>query len=292
MAETEVVEAPEAEAPAAPATEERSIIATEPAPTDWRAGLAPELRAEKSLESFKDVNALAKSFVETKRMVGKPFEVPPADAKPEQLAEYRRRAGIPESADKYDVKLPEAPKDSGMEVDKNLLTAFLGKMHAAHARPEVVQAALDVYAQHMHQWWDRARNAENKEQHEASAETIAQLEKVWGPKDGPRWKHHLSRADAALRTIMQDAPVSAVQRIVDLINEDAELAHAFSLAADGLIETGKLDDSDVPHFDAESVAREIERTRAEMATTNPGSRRYTELKESLDRLYQQRYGRG
>jgi len=36
-------------------------VAAPPAPPDWRASLPEDLGADKSLESFKDVGALAKS---------------------------------------------------------------------------------------------------------------------------------------------------------------------------------------------------------------------------------------
>lgn len=215
------------------------------APTDWRANLPPELQAEKSLESFKDVGALAKGFVETKRMVGKGLDVPGKDAKPEQIAEYRKRAGIPESPDKYPLTLPKPPEGSGMAIDQKMLSGFLGKMHAAHARPEIVQAALDAYAEHMATRWDQWRNLQAESEQTDLSGAIAELEKKWGPKDGPMWKHHQARAELAIRTLMADAPIPAVQRIVESAN-DPEVADAFSQLADSLIERGFLGEDELP----------------------------------------------
>lgn len=215
------------------------------APSDWRASLPPELQAEKSLESFKDVGALAKSFVETKRMVGKGVEVPPADAKPEVLAEFRKRAGIPESPDKYAVTLPKPPEGSGMEWDQKMLAGFLQRMHAAHARPEQVQAAIDTYVEHMATRWDQWRNMQAQAEGQDLSTAVAELEKKWGPKDGPMWKHYQGRAELAVRTLMADAPPAAVQRIIESAN-DPEVAHAFSLLADSLLERGFLGEDEMP----------------------------------------------
>lgn len=259
---TETVEAP----PGTEVTPSGGIITradggtTPPGASDWRSSLPPELQAEPTLAKYKSVEEALKGAVHAQKLVGR-LEVPAADAKPEVVAEYRKRAGIPESPDKYDVKMPEPPEGSGMHVDEKLLGTFLKSMHAAHARPEQVQAALDVYGQHMAQMWDRMRNDHAQAEGQDAAAVIAELEKKWGPKDGPMWKHHLGRADLAVRTFMADAPPSAVQRIVDQINGDAELAHAWSLAADALLERGFLGEDEMPSAlgseDAQRKADEI-----------------------------------
>src|SRR4029453_17971170 len=120
---------------------------------DWRASLPPELQGEKTLESFKDVSALAKSWIETKRMVGKGSDYPGAEAR----AGYPKGAGVPAAPTQYDLKLPEPPAGSGMTWGPQL-PGFLQAMHAAHARPEHVQAALDYYAKYAAGQWDQWRN--------------------------------------------------------------------------------------------------------------------------------------
>lgn len=229
-------------------------------PGDWRASLPVELQAEKSLESFKDVGALAKGFVETKRLVGRAGEFPGPDAKPEQIAEYRKRAGVPESPDKYPITLPPPPEGSGMQWDPALVKAFLGKMHAAHARPEVVQAAIETYYEDMNKKWDQWRNQQNAAETEDLLGAIKELEKKWGPKDGPMWKHYAGRAELAIRTLMGDAPPAAIQKIVESTN-DPDVAHAFSLLADSLLERGSLGEDEMPSAlgsdDAQRKADEI-----------------------------------
>lgn len=55
---------------------------------DWKAGLPDDLKADPSLASFKDVAALAKSYSETKKMVGASIRPPGPDAGPEARKEY------------------------------------------------------------------------------------------------------------------------------------------------------------------------------------------------------------
>lgn len=84
--------------------------------------LPEDLRAEASLQDFKDVAALAKSYVHAQRLVGKSVRIPDEDASDEAKQEFYdklkeipdvvnindrdsvlNRLGRPESADKYDL---------------------------------------------------------------------------------------------------------------------------------------------------------------------------------------------
>jgi hypothetical protein len=173
--------------------------------------------------------------VHAQRLLGKRMDFPTADAKPEQVAEFRKNAGVPETPDKYGITLP-APL-AGKEWDAGAVSKFLGAMHKAHARPEAVQAGLDFFVEYMAQETDRERAAGAQESQTERAAAVKQLEAIWGPQGGPLWRHHETRAITAIETLMADAPPAAVQRIKESAN-DPEVAHAFSLLADSLIERG------------------------------------------------------
>lgn len=65
------------------------------------------------------------------------------DAKPEDVAAYRKAAGVPETADKYAVFRPEGyePTDADTESEK----LYLEAMHAVHAPQAVVDAGLKAH---------------------------------------------------------------------------------------------------------------------------------------------------
>lgn len=211
------------------------------APVDWRASLPPELQAEPTLAKYKSMEEALKGTIHAQRLVGKRLDYPGADAKPEAVAEFRKNAGVPETPDKYGVTLPKAP--DGQEWDQGQVSAFLGQMHKAHARPEVVQAGLDFFVQYMAQQSDKSRASEAQESQAERAAAVKQLEAMWGPRGGPLWKHHESRALMAIETLMGDAPAEAVQRVKESANEP-EVAHAFSLLAESLIEKGFLGEAE------------------------------------------------
>lgn len=56
--------------------------------TDWKTGLPDDLRANPALADFKDVGALAKSFVDTQTYVGNSIRVPGADASDEDRSGF------------------------------------------------------------------------------------------------------------------------------------------------------------------------------------------------------------
>jgi hypothetical protein len=228
-----------------------TAVDTAPAPEvsnggpDWRAGLPPDLLTDKSLESFKSVGDLAKSYVETKRMVGAPLTPPGADAKPEQLAAYRQRLGVPEGPDKYEFELPPTAEGSGFQWDPNAITLLKQRAHAAHMTPAQTRAMLEVYQEHMLSLHDRMRAQEVQEEQSELTEAVKVLEQKWGPRNGPQWRHHQARAETAIRTLLADATEADRQEVLQLANHPA-VAHALSQLADGLLERGFIDGQEIP----------------------------------------------
>ena len=95
--------------------------------------LTEDLKSEKSLQSFKDVNSLAKSYVELNKAFGKRV----TDLTGDELNEYYAKLGRPESPDQYEIAAtgeddtiaPEMAKiafENGISKDamKNLSEAY------------------------------------------------------------------------------------------------------------------------------------------------------------------------
>lgn len=98
----------------------------------------------------------------------------PKDAKPEQIAEWRKENGIPEAPDKYDLGLPEGTVLG--DADKQVFDVLLGKMHGANASPDVVKATAAAYLE--------LRETQTQEIHnrneEAKGNVAAELGAEWG----------------------------------------------------------------------------------------------------------------
>jgi hypothetical protein len=148
-------------------------------PDNWRDLLADgDKNLAKEFERYTDPKALAKSWREQKATISKglPKASLPENATPEQLAEWRQANGIPESPDKYEVKLP-----NGMvigEQDRPLVDKFLGRMHAKNTPPELVNEALSTYYEMQED--QAAQMAEAVKASRVEAEEALRAD--WGPE--------------------------------------------------------------------------------------------------------------
>lgn len=81
---------------------------TPPVAERFQDKLADEFKANPALKDFKDINALTKSYLETKALVGKQkVGIPAKDAKAEDVAAFYKELGVPEKAEGYEFKAPE-----------------------------------------------------------------------------------------------------------------------------------------------------------------------------------------
>ena len=255
---------------------------------DWRESLPGELRADKTLADFKDVGALAKSYVETKRLVGDAVRVPKPDAKPEDIAAFRRKLGVPESPDKYDVKLPEMPKDFPAWNETHVAD-FKTAAHKAGLTPSQVQAVVQWYAGNQLQVRGSESSAAVTRAKEAEAACIAELEKTWGPQGGLPWKRELGRAWNTTKVLFgTDTPEG---EMFEMHGNNPKLLIKLAQLATELGEDRFIDGDNAVAADDATISAQIEETRNELKTAAQGSARHRDLKARLDNLYQQKYGK-
>jgi hypothetical protein len=161
-------------------SEDVSVTASESTPVASENVISPQtivdlvtdetLKTEASLASFKDVNGLAKSYVNLSKMLGASIRIPSEDASDEAKKEFYSKIssvpgvvklpdpankeevdgfykalGRPDSPDNYDIKLSDdIPPEL---IDQNLLNGFRQKAYETGMNSAQVQAALDFYNQ-------------------------------------------------------------------------------------------------------------------------------------------------
>jgi hypothetical protein len=99
---------------------------------------------------------------------------PPKNATPEQLTEWRASQGIPESPDKYDLKLP-----SGVVLgdgDQTYVDKILANLHGVDATGDIANAAVQTYLQIKEE--QAAAVAAADQEHKAEVEDA--LREEWG----------------------------------------------------------------------------------------------------------------
>ena len=95
---------------------------------DWRASLSEDIRENPSFSKFKDVNGLAASYVNLQSHLGRDkIAKPVTDSDWDDVYEF---LGRPESADKYEVALPDGlPDEVAAQFTEQRLSAFKQEAH-------------------------------------------------------------------------------------------------------------------------------------------------------------------
>lgn len=146
-------------------------------PTDWqdRVSKGDEKRAA-VLKRYASPEAVADALIAAQNRIrsGELRPTLPANAKPEELAAWRKDNGIPEKPSDYDLKF-----DNGIVIgadDKPIIDKFLESAHNANMRPEQVKTAVQWYYQ------EQERLAEETAQRDEQQrlETVDALNVEWG----------------------------------------------------------------------------------------------------------------
>lgn len=107
----------------------------------WQDSLADDLKTNASLSHFTDVNALAKSYLDTKAHVGKKGVIVPGEkATDEEMTAFFKSIGQPEM-DKFEVKFADG-------ANPEFTKAFKEMAHKSGLLPKQAQGLIDWYSKH------------------------------------------------------------------------------------------------------------------------------------------------
>jgi len=172
-------------------SEEVQATETQPAPAgDWKDSLSEDMKNNPSLSDIKDVDALAKGYVNAQGMIGRSVRIPGEDASDEARSDFYsslekvpgvyhvdeedkgklyERLGRPQSAEGYEYDLGEKSE----VLDKAALGQYNQKFHEIGLSNSQAQELVSM---------EIARSEQMTEQLQASRESgEAKLKEVWGP---------------------------------------------------------------------------------------------------------------
>jgi len=180
-------------APEAPTTTPVPTTTTPP-PASWRDSFTdPDLR--KHAERFTSAEELAKAHRGMRDQLAKAIVPPGKDAKPEEIAAYRKAIGVPEKADGYAFVTPQGREAT--DADK----AFQGTMgtlfHKAHVsadQAKVLNAGWNEYV-------EAAAQAQADADTRFAEESTAKLKAKW---PGAEYDKNLAYANRAVTKIYGD----------------------------------------------------------------------------------------
>lgn len=197
--------------PAAPAGDPAAPSPDSGANLDWLEALSaeggdadnPSNRDYIKSKGIKSLDDLTKSYREAEKALrasGK-ITVPGADAKPEEVAAFRTAIGVPETADAYEVKLPDGIE--GVELN----TGLIDRLRAKAIEGGTPKGAFETLASELIQ----AQLDEHMELVQRQDTLVADTFKEWGA-DKPQ---KLADAMAAKRALgWSDKDIAGIQRVI------------------------------------------------------------------------------
>lgn len=183
----------------APGADPATPPASDPAPQpDWRATIAGEdAKIRENLERFATPADFYKSFTDTQTALRNKTEgmvkLPGEGASDEEKQAFAKALGIPESPDKYEIKVKPPEGLEVSEADKAFLGKITAKLHATGsfaAHPEAANIAHEVYYEMMQEQAAQIAAAAQQK----AAEGKQTLQQVYGNNFELEMKH----ANAAL----------------------------------------------------------------------------------------------
>jgi hypothetical protein len=160
-------------------------------PTDWRERLAGKDDGfGKLLKRFTSPENFAKAYTGLQKKLSTAPTVPtlPENATEEQVAEYRKAIGVPETPDGYGVAFaPEVQADDRLNT---MLQSYLSFAHERNLPPSAVKAAVE--------WQQGEIIRQREEQTAAAARERARVQQELRREYGADFKRNLGLADEFL----------------------------------------------------------------------------------------------
>lgn len=161
-------------------------------PDDWREKLTKDAKELDRLKRFTSPKDIWDGYrnLEKMKSSGAFKQGLPENPTPEQLAEYRKSAGIPEKPEGYEVKLSD-----GMvlgEADKPIVERFKQFAHERNLPPNIVSESVD--------WFLKSRQMEIQALEESDVTNRAEFEEALRAEWGPNFKSNINMVTALLDT--------------------------------------------------------------------------------------------
>jgi hypothetical protein len=175
------------------------------APTEvagnWFDGLHADFKADPSVETFTKTDDGLNKFVEShlnlRKKMGTAVWIPQEGAKPEDIADFRAKLGIPQTPDKYEIKYKE---HEVLQFDENIDKTYKALAHKIGLTPKQAQELADFDS-------DRLINAHTTST-KAYEEAVNAVKEEWGND----YQVNIDRANNLIRSFADDKDKEAIAK--------------------------------------------------------------------------------
>lgn len=198
--------------------------------SDWRSAIPEEIRNEKSIEHFKGVDDLARSYINAQKMIGGRIPIP-KEGDNDSWNEVWNKLGRPETPDKYNVKLPEV---AGAALAPELQQEFMKLAHSLGLNNKQVQEVLNFEAQRI----EKQSEVFGQAMQEAEMELKKEYGKAYDQKIASAQRAVKSLGDENFAKLMDEtglgnhpAMIKFAAKIGDMLTEDQAVATGSTFGA-------------------------------------------------------------
>jgi hypothetical protein len=256
----------------------------EPEVKDWKDIITDdEIKNHASIQNFKDIPSLVKSYIHAQKQIGADkIVLPKNDNDTEAWVELYNKLGRPESIDGYELAEPKDLPES-VSFNKELMSEFKTK---AHEHGLTKKQAENLYNWYNEKMVGEAQNAV-KQIDEATNEKIAALKNEWG-KD---FETKVETAKAVVKQFGSEQFVSYLEKTN--LGNDPEMIKFMNNLAEVIAEDVLIKGDSTIAKTKEGAIQEITRLRADKEflaklqnKMDPG---YALANETLKNLYEKAY---
>lgn len=252
-------------------------------PEDWRTNMAgDDEKTQKRLDRFGSPNDMYKSYtaMESKMSAGEVYEPLGDDPTEDQLAEWRKTNGVPESIDGYFENMPDGLVIG--EDDKSLFESVADKLHGLNVKPEVMHTLVG--------WYDKLQEDAAATQHETDQGYQKNAEDALRNEWGVEYRQNINAVDSFLQGSFADGVGEKLlgARLSDgsLLADNSDVIKAFASISRELNPAATL----VPATGASaglSISDEIASIKKQMG--NPNSEYWKGPKKDGETIMARRY---
>ena len=209
--------------------------------SDWTQHLPEDVRGEatgmKLGERVKSVADLARFTVNSQRLIGKKGIIPPSEkSTPEEVSEYRRAMGVPETIEGYNVKPEKLPET--LEWKDEEVKPFLEIAHRNNIPPKAMKELVAAHVAQQTQFAERMNYSQNQLLQKKFDDGIKDLQHTWGKNFDTNTKK-VQEALMAVGCPLDDSGlispnvVKAILNLRDMVSDDRFVSGSAATPAGG-----------------------------------------------------------
>ena len=223
--------------------------APQPTQSTWKESISEVYRNDPNIEKFTEIDALAKSYINSTRMIGQDkMIVPNKNFTEDQWNEFYDKVGRPETPDKYNLSF----KSEVAPVDEGQIKTFAENAHKLGLTTEQAQGVLDYYNNTV----EASAKQQQVDLETSQAQSQQLLREEWGKNYEGNLKRAAGVAKANLSAEVLDLQMRDGSRLgdnVDVIKGFAKIANL--LSEDKIVATES--ETQMPNKDIETEISQI-----------------------------------